>query len=137
MKKLTLILSLTILSFTSCSTDDDTTNDQDMFVGTWNLSMGLLNGEDRDIINDCNSRSNFTINADGTFIETDYSTSDANTCELDFADPGTWENLGNNIYRLNYDADADGDTYTEDVIVNGNSFSVYYDDPYVYVYTKS
>ena len=126
MKKLTLILSITILTFTSCSTDDDTTNDQDMFVGTWNLSMGLLNGEDRDIINDCNSRSNFTINENGTFLQTSYANNDTNSCELDYSDPGSWENLGNNIYRLNYDADADGDTYTEDVIVN--------DNPYIKVY---
>ncbi len=143
MKKLTLILSVFILTFHSCSSDDDSTSNDDdsmsqidSFIGTWNQSMTLLNDVEQ-AIDDCDRESNFTINSDGTFVESAYSTNSEGACELDFADPGTWENLGNSIYRITYDPDIDGDIYTEDIIVNNNIFSVSYDAPFIYVFTKN
>lgn len=143
MKKLILILCLTASFFSSCSSDDNSNNNddstvqEDLFVGIWNLSRSTdEDGSEREI-DDCNGQSNFTINSDGTFTETVYSSATGEPCELDFADPGTWENLGNNVYRITYDPDEDGDTYTEDVTVSNNTFSVFYDDPFIYSYSKN
>lgn len=91
------------------------------------------NGVDRPL-NDCSLKSDFTIKSDGTFIETSYYSEDDESCRLSFSDPGTWENLGNNTYRIKYD--ADGDTYEEDISVKNNTFSVFYDEPYIYNYKK-
>jgi hypothetical protein len=137
MKKLILILSATLLTFTSCNKDDDsTTTEVDAFIGTWTNSKLLLNDVEQPI-DDCDMQSAFTINSDGTFTESSYFTNSGGTCELDFEEPGTWENLGSNIYRITYDPDIDGDTYTEDITITNNTFSVFYDDPYIYVFTKN
>ncbi|TXD82897.1 lipocalin family protein [Subsaximicrobium wynnwilliamsii] len=140
MKKLILLLTAVTLTFTSCSSDDDNPPiqevEEDAFVGVWSLSKALLNDNELPI-DDCDVQSNFTIKSNGTFVESSYTTTAAGTCESDFADAGTWENLGNNTYKLKYDADEDGDTYQEDVAVNTESFSIFYDDPYIYVFTKN
>lgn len=137
MKKLILILSITLLIFTSCNNDDDSTTPVvDSFIGTWTNSKLLLNNVEQPIDN-CDMQSAFTINSDGTFTESSYFTNSDGICELDFEDPGTWENLGNNGYRITYDPDSDGDIYTEDITVTNNTFSVFYDDPFVLVFTKN
>jgi len=146
MKKLILILSVTVLIFNSCSTDesnndDGTSNDDsesqvDLFIGIWSHSRTFFEGVERSI-GDCNRQSNFTVNSDGTFIQTVYYTASGGSCQLDFEDLGTWENLGDNTYRISYDSDEDGDIYTEDITIDIDNFSVLYDNPYIYIYTKS
>ena len=137
MKKIILLLSVITLTFNSCSSDDDNTPVQeDSFIGIWTQSKLLFEGNEQPL-DDCDRQSAFTINSDGTFTESSYFTNSGGTCELDFSDPGTWENLGNNIYKLKYNPDEDGDVYEENITISDNEFIVSYDDPYFYYFTKS
>ena len=134
----TLLLTMFAVAIISgCSrSDDDSAALEDSFTGTWTESKILFNNNEQPI-DDCDRQSAFTINSDGTFIESSYYTNSIGSCELEFEDPGTWENLGNNRYRIKYDPDTDGDTFEEVISVNNNTFSVFYDDPYIYVFTKN
>ncbi|WP_339849512.1 lipocalin family protein [uncultured Dokdonia sp.] len=138
MKKFILLLSVITLTLNSCSSDDDNTTVQaeDSFIGIWTQSKSVFEGNDQPL-DDCDRQSSFTINLDGTFTESSYFTNSAGICELDFSDPGTWENLGNNTYKLKYNADEDGDQYEENITITDNVFVVSYDDPYFYYFSKN
>jgi len=136
MKNLILLLSVVVLTFTSCNSDDDSALQEDSFVGIWTNSKILFNSNEQPI-DDCDRQSTFSIKSDGTFTESAYHSDTGGSCVFEFEEPGTWENLGNGIYRLIYDPIGNEPSYEEDITVNNNTFSVFYDDPYIYVFTKN
>ncbi|MBC3759880.1 lipocalin family protein [Hyunsoonleella sp. SJ7] len=134
-----LLLSLTIIALTSCRSDDDSAvqTDDSFIIGSWTLSKSLLDGNERNI-DDCIKRSNFIFKSDGNYTESIYFTERDGPCELDIEKLGIWENLGKKTVRLKYTPNPAGGTpYEEDIIINGNTFSIYYDTPYISIYKKN
>jgi len=141
MKKLILLLAAVTITFNACNSDDAIPevipSEEDFFIGIWTQSRTTLNGQDQPI-DDCVRQSMFIINPDGTFIESAYSMNADGECELDFEDPGTWESLSNNIYRIIYTSNEDDpdEDYEEDITVNDDTFFISYDNPFLYFFTK-
>lgn len=97
MKKLLLLLFVCIVT-TSCSSDENSSS-TDPIVGTWGL-FSLVGPE----ASDCQKMSTVTFNVDGTANSTTYyeNPNNNNACETvgDTPDSGTWENMGNGVYRI-------------------------------------
>ena len=104
MKKLILLLSVLTLVFTSCGSDDDNGSSQDSFIGTWKFSQAFEDGIEQELI-PCADLETIVVSSNGTFTATGYDDY-GDGCELDFAQSGTWENSGSNMYSITEDNDT-------------------------------
>lgn len=98
-----ILLSFVILSFISCSSDDNSDNgtqnptqNQDPIIGTWNLAKD--NGFD---VNACTGESEYVFTSDGKFTFTEYSTVN-NQCTLNSQNShnGEWTNNNDGTYYI-------------------------------------
>ena len=123
MKKSVLFLSVVALVFTSCGNDDDDVAvAADSLIGTWKYHKYIENDVEQ-ILEPCENEETLIFNADGAYITTDYVEVNS-ACEVDGTYTGTWSNGGNN----NYTFIDDGDSFTEQVFFEGNTF--YFIDTY-------
>ena len=116
MKKLILLLSVITLTFSSCSSDDDS---QDSIIGIWNYYQSFENDEEYEL-DTCEKQDEIIFNADGTFSTKSYYENEDGVCSLDYESTGTWVNLGDNIYE--FTDDEDNYTSTATIIFSGNTF---------------
>ncbi|WP_282148600.1 lipocalin family protein [Algibacter lectus] len=134
MKKLILLLSVITLTFSSCSSDDDS---QDSIIGIWNYYQSFENDEEYEL-DSCDKQDQLTFNSDGTYSSITYYSGNDDTCMVDYESTGTWVNLGDNIYE--FTEDEDDYTSTATIIFSGNTF--YFidedgEDTYKEVYIKN
>nr|WP_321221521.1 lipocalin family protein [uncultured Psychroserpens sp.] len=120
MKKLILFLSVFALVFTSCSSDDDASSNQDPFIGTWKYFKYIENGVEQPL-DPCDTDETLIVTSDGQYVANFYAEVNGN-CELDETLTGTWENAGGNLYVFNYD----GFTDTDQLNFEGNTFYLEY-----------
>ena len=100
MKKLILLLSILVLVFTSCNSDDDGSS-EDLFIGSWKSSKSFEDGVEQEL-RPCSDLEIIVISSNGTFSATGYDDF-GNGCELDFSQSGTWENSGSGTYSITED----------------------------------
>jgi hypothetical protein len=106
MKKIILLL-ITIVSLSSCSSNDDDNPSLNAIIGNWQLKSMTENGEERS--NDCSRKSTVTFleNGNGSNISYDenYDGNGNATCENAVNGTFTWENLTGSIYKVIEDGD--------------------------------
>tara|TARA_B110000259_G_scaffold176740_1_gene213182 strand:+ start:130 stop:561 length:432 start_codon:yes stop_codon:yes gene_type:complete len=106
MKKIILLL-ITIVSLSSCSSNDDDNPSLNTIIGNWQLKSMTENGEERS--NDCSRKSTVTFleNGNGSNISYDenYDGNGNATCENAVNGTFTWENLTGSIYKVIEDGD--------------------------------
>ena len=101
-----LVVSLTVMSFTSCSSDDDGDKDVQVqeVVGTWTCTASTDKVDGKPITGYMVGES-ITISEDGKFSSTASSIGN-----------GTWELNGNKMSAKN----TYGDTFSATIVVSGN-----------------
>ena len=125
---------ISALLFNSCSSNDD--NDlqaTDKIVGKWRISELVILGLDPIIVenldlqlNECEKKMTLEVFENGTYIEKDYEYNDMLTeCMLYGQVNGTWENLGNSIYKM-----SDLDIPSIKVTFEDNKFIAEYTETY-------
>lgn len=120
MKKLSVILLASILSFSlsSCSDDEDEDVAQiSLTGGVWKIVDFSIEGE-RQELDECEQLETFEFNEDNTFVQQQFTLNEeTGECEADPALTGTWEvspsDVGNLNYLLKFDNNAD-----DDILIN-------------------
>lgn len=143
MKKLSLLLSISLLLF-SCNSDDNEENggnveSQESILGKWTLSSIIENNED--VSNMCDKQEFFTFEEDGTFSLQVFNTiEDLNqdgtvtvTCAEGLLDTGVYSTEAN-ILTLKYDTEEESDDST--FSINGNTLTLAFEDNSTEIYTK-
>jgi len=106
MKKIILLL-ITIVSLSSCSSKDDDTASLNPIIGNWQLKSMTANGEE--ISDDCDRKSTMIFLENGNGSRIDYYENDDENgnaiCENDGNVTLTWENLTGSIYKTIADGD--------------------------------
>jgi hypothetical protein len=106
MKKIILLL-ITIVSLSSCSSNDDDTASLNPIIGNWQLKSMTENGEERS--NDCSRKSTVTFleNGNGSNISYDenYDGNGNAVCKNDDNGTSTWQNSTGSIYKIIEDGD--------------------------------
>jgi len=135
MKKILLIAGVLIMaiSFNSCSDDNDDVQSPDNIVGKLRVSELVIVGLDQILVenldlqlNECEKKMTLEVFENGTYIEKDYEYNALLTeCLLYDQVNGTWENLGNSIYKM-----SDLDTPNIKVTFEDNKFIAEYTDTY-------
>lgn len=101
MKKIILLL-ITIVSLSSCSSNDDDTASLNAIIGNWQLKSITENGTER--TTDCTRKSTLTFLENGSATSKDYN-DDSGICENDDNGTFTWENTTGSIYKIIEDGD--------------------------------
>lgn len=122
MKKLILLFSVIALTFSSCSSDDDSSVGVDPFIGTWKFHKSFEDGVEDVFYFECMLLDKMYINSNGTIKIEEYDLNTSEDCVVDYTEEGTWVNLGEGMYKTTYEEDEyafkvvfEGDTmYTED-----------------------
>ena len=101
MKKIVFLL-ITIVSLSSCSSNDDDTSSLNIIIGTWQLKSQTENGEER--TTNCSKKSTLTFleNGNGSQISYDesYDENGNAICENDNNGTFTWENTNATTYNI-------------------------------------
>ncbi|OCK42429.1 hypothetical protein BA195_09630 [Tenacibaculum soleae] len=113
MKRL-LILSITILTLISCSSNDD---NLDPFIGTWSFSA--VDGTE---VDECSQKTTLTILENGNFINDHYELID-DKCELENTNKGTWINRSGGNYGITQDGSTKESVNKVTFTNNNNTFS--------------
>lgn len=106
MKKVILVATvfLSVLSFTSCSKDDDG-GGQDPIIAKWfNFSEAeIVDGVVGTAIevSACDKKGSIEFKVDGTYVSTPY-LENQGECIIDGVTNGTWKNEGNGKYRFKF-----------------------------------
>ncbi|SEL69612.1 Lipocalin-like domain-containing protein [Aquimarina amphilecti] len=104
MKKIILLFTTISTLLVSCKSDDDATGSvdiQDPFVGTWRITQEFENGAE--VMQEaCDFAETIIVMDDMTFSGIYYMMG-ASSCEVGGTYAGTWENLGNNKYKVTSD----------------------------------
>ena len=115
MKKLILCLSVFVLVFTSCSSDDDS-DSQDSIIGTWTFHKSFIDDVEQTLTS-CEMQETFTFNSDGT-VSYKYYEVIQDICELEESTSGLWANDGNSIYTLT----IEGENSSQEITFEANTF---------------
>lgn len=101
MKKIILLSASILVLIFSCSKDDDGPmggGSADL-IGTWNLDYYVQDGKlTEEII--CDELVEYLFSANRTYKVTTFSGSSTTNCATAVQINGTWENIGNNDYKL-------------------------------------
>lgn len=123
MKKLNLVLCVLVCLFVSCGSDDEgSETSTDLIIGTWNYYKTFEDGVEFDLT-DCETQETWVFSTNSNLEITQYDDFEG-PCEQDFFITATWANIGNSVYEL---AIA-GQTITQEVVFEDNTFSVTYTD---------
>ncbi len=96
MKKVFLLfVSIAMIGFTACSSDDDNDNKgSDPIIGTWNLYS--INGKE---LSECERKSSIVFSKETVLIKA-YSNDENKGCTLEASLTGTWKNEGEGNYTI-------------------------------------
>ncbi len=139
MKKtlLILLISLPILLFTSCSGDDDSTPpvETTSLFGTWDIDYYIQNN---DVVEDisCNDQITYTFTNTKTYTKTTFAGEGSANCVVAVIVNGTWENLGDNQFRLTPNGGSSNQNLTINFLDSFRKFSIKYNTNYTEVYAK-
>lgn len=138
MKKIFLILLVfPVLFFTSCSGDDDsappieTTN----LYGTWELDYFVRNGSVTEDIA-CNNLVTYVFTNARTYTKTTFAGEGFSNCVVAVIVNGTWENLGENQFKLTPNGSSAAQTLNIIFQDLNKKFSIVFNSSYTEVYTK-
>ncbi len=129
MKKIILLFTIaTSIIFASCSSDDDNSgpvDTQDKFIGVWKITQEFEDGVEVTVAT-CDLQDVLTVTEDEKFSGTSH-VMENGTCVLEDTFTGTWENLGDNKYKIT--SDMDGTESVEATITfSGNTMTVVTND---------
>lgn len=133
MKRLIFALSIFILLFSSCSSDDDA-NSKDKFIGNWKIHKFFEN-DIEEIEDTCDYESLILVKEDGTLVTKDFEEDITGACNLENTLNGTWENIGDGYYSIT----LDDQSFIEQISFKGNKMTIAEDfegDIYKTVYIK-
>ncbi|MCK7589315.1 lipocalin family protein [Subsaxibacter sp. CAU 1640] len=99
MKRLFLLFALFGLLLTSCSNDDDSS--QDRIVGTWTYHKAFENGVEI-VLSDCEKQETYIFRSDNTVDYKYYEEDMSSNCLLEEDISGTWSVADGNIYTLDF-----------------------------------
>ena len=134
MKKVFILFSVLVgITFTSCSSDDDSQSDDTQtqeaaLIGLWQISAQYDSSDEPYIPTGCNVENTFAFRSDGVWEFIDYNPSDTNENECvvsDFSESGLWEIDSDGQLILTYE-----DGYSEPVkffSINGDELSLIFD----------
>ena len=100
MKTLILLFSIVLLTFTSCSSDDDATT-QDPFIGTWKFQQILKDGVDITGQLTCVFEKTLVIESNGFITTNGYGGNIDGGCYLTNWTTKIWANMGDGMYNTN------------------------------------
>lgn len=121
MKKLILLLSVFVLTFTSCNNNDDDSPPPpavNPIVGTWTYHKSFENNVEQ-TLTDCEKQETLIFNADGNYMYTYYEVI-SGTCQLEESTSGTWTNEQNSMYTIT----VGNESSTEPVTFENNTFFI-------------
>lgn len=127
MKKLNLFIGIFIaaLLFSSCSSDNNDNQNTEKIIGKWRLSQLIIDNVDQQV-SECEKKMTIEIFENGSYTEKDFEYDDALTqCVLYDLVNGTWENLGNSMYKM-----SGLDTPSVKVTLDGNKFIAEYTEEF-------
>lgn len=91
---------ITAISFNSCSSDSNDNLNLDKIIGKWRLSQLYVNSINQEL-NECDKKMTIEIFENGSYTEKDYGYNETLTeCMLYDLVNGTWESLGNPMYKM-------------------------------------
>ena len=125
------------IALINCSKDEDDPiiPNSSKFYGTWILDYYVSDGQ---LVEDimCNEQIRYSFSANETYTKTTFSGDGSSNCVVAVIVNGTWENLGENKYRLI----PNGSTTDEvlDIVYKDNftKFIINYSIDYTEVYVK-
>ena len=126
MKKI-IILLITIVSISSCSSNDDDTVTADAIIGKWQFTSQKVNGVEDSTI--CDKKMTFDFSADNKIIITRYSRSSADVCDIPENINATWKNNGNSNYTITSGSNS------INLVISGNTLAETTSD-YVVIFTR-
>jgi hypothetical protein len=133
---LLILLAFPVLLFTSCSSNDDsappieTTN----LYGTWDLDYYVQNGSVTENI-DCSDKIIYEFTNTRTYTKTTFAEGSANCVEAVIV-KGTWENLGENQFKLTPNGSNTNQTLDITFQDINKKISIKYSSTYKEVYRK-
>jgi len=133
MKKLNLYIGIfiAVLLFNSCSSDHNDIQNTEKIIGKWRLSQLIIDNVDQQV-SECEKKMTIEVFENGTYLESDYEynyafAEDYNVTECQLYDliNGTWENLGNSMYKM-----SSLDALTVKVTFHSNKFIAEYTEEF-------
>lgn len=136
-KSLLILLALPVLFFISCSGDDDSAPpiETTSLLGTWDLDYFIQNGELVENVT-CSDQINYTFANTKTYKKTTFAGEGSTRCIVAVVVNGTWENLGENQFKLTPNGSSNNQTITLTFLDNFKKFRITYNSNYTEVYTK-
>jgi hypothetical protein len=127
LKKIILLL-ITIVSLSSCSSNDDDIASLNAIIGNWELKSMTENGEERST--DCTRKNTVTFLENGNGSNISYDGNGNTTCENAANGTFTWENLTGSIYKIIEDEDISEVqiTFSQDKSIFSIEISETFDD---------
>jgi hypothetical protein len=127
LKKIILLL-ITIVSLSSCSSNDDDIAFLNAIIGNWELKSMTENGEERST--DCTRKNTVTFLENGNGSNISYDGNGNTTCENAANGTFTWENLTGSIYKIIEDEDISEVqiTFSQDKSIFSIEISETFDD---------
>lgn len=136
-KSLLILLALPVLLFSSCSGDDDsappieTTN----LYGTWDLDYFVQNGNVTENIV-CSNQITYEFTNTRTYTKTTFAGEGSANCDIAVIVKGTWENLGENQFKLTPNGSSINQTLNITFQDLNKKFTIIYSSNYTEVYAK-
>jgi hypothetical protein len=113
MKKI-LILTITLFTLLSCSSNDDAISNSDPIIGKWQLNSETKN--DTEVSTECDRKNTLTFSENGTLTDVNHE-DNGNGCSSNSL-TSTWENSGNSNYKI---TPTNGDSLTIQLIFSQNN----------------
>ncbi|MBW1295316.1 lipocalin family protein [Aquimarina litoralis] len=128
MKKIVLLFAAISTIMISCQSDDDGAGPVDMqdpFVGTWKITQEFENGVE--VMQEACDLEETIIIKDDMKLSGTYYMMGTSGCTVGGTYTGTWENLGNNKYKVTSD-DPEATSTEATVTFSGNTMTVIIND---------
>ncbi|WP_272149734.1 lipocalin family protein [Tenacibaculum aiptasiae] len=93
----TMVLAISSLYFTSCSSSDEEPTSNLELSGIWKYQQKLVDGVDK--LDDCQRKSTSNIKANGTFESTFYLETNGD-CKIDDNVNGSWKRIDENKFKV-------------------------------------
>lgn len=136
-KSLLLLLALPVLFFSSCSGDDDAAPpvETTSLYGTWDLDYFVRNGSVTENI-DCSNQITYVFTNARTYTKTTFAGEGFSNCAVAVIVNGTWENLGDNQFKLTPNGSNSNQTLNINFQDLNKKFSIVFNSSYTEVYAK-
>ncbi|WP_299247179.1 lipocalin family protein [uncultured Aquimarina sp.] len=124
MKKIILLFAVIIsISMISCQTDDDAgpADTQDKFIGNWKITQEFEDGVEV-AVEVCDLQDVLTVTDDQKFSGTSHIMENG-ACKLEDTLTGTWENLGDNKYKITPELDG-AEAIEATITFSGNTMTI-------------